>query len=528
MLLTVLLATTLSLPTQPVDLRGGEKHEYVLPLTRGEFVQIVVDQQGIDVVVTVHAPDGSRIAEIDSPNGANGPEPVPVPANVAGRYRIEIRSFDANAQPGKYAIRVEERLTPREYVKRLAEERARDEAVIAWMKSRALPLRSVEPGSGFDDLRPLEQLFADVRVIGLGEATHGSHEIFALKHRLIEFLVARMGFTLVAMEGSVVVTETLNEYVAGRLDRDTALAALKPGGWITDTQELAALLDWLRAHNASAPESRRVRLAGLDPQVNATAIDFLRTFAPPAFQPLLESVRAQDLNSIQFARTEVSQEMLQGLRRLLAYLVANEGDLVRRTSAAEHRRAVHNARLLLQFGEFNASLPPGEGGTRDQYMADHLLRALQSMPPETRAVVWAHNSHVAARQTGSFPPMGGFLRGAFGAQYYALATAFDRGAFQAQVPRVTPPEVREFTVPAAEKGSVDWFLARATDGVAIVDLRRDPPSDERIARWLQTSHRMHWVGAIFSADSSPWQRFILARDFDGLAMIDSTTRARPR
>jgi erythromycin esterase len=343
-----------------------------------------------------------------------------------------------------------------------------------------------------------------------------------------------MGFTLVAMEGSVVVTETLNEYVAGRLDRDTALAVLKPGGWITDTQELVALLDWLRAHNASAPESRRVRLAGLDPQVNATAIDFLRTFAPATFHPLLESVRAQDLNAIQFARTEVSQEMLHGFRRLLAYLVANEGDLVRRTSAAEYRRAVHSARLLLQFGEFNssipqgASLPPGEGGTRDQYMADHLLRALQSMPPETRAVVWSHNSHVAVRQTGSFPPMGGFLRGAFGAQYYALATAFDRGAFQAQLPRVTPPEVREFTVPAAEKGSVDWFLARATDGVAIVDLRRDPPSDERIARWLQTPHPMHWAGAIFSADSRPYQPFILARDFDGLAMIDSTTRARPR
>ncbi len=534
MLLSVLLATTLSLPTQPVDLRGGEKHEYILSLTRGEFVQLVVDQQGIDVVVTVHAPDGTRVAEIDSPNGANGPEPVPVAATVAGRYRIGIRSFDANAQPGKYAIRVEERLTPREYSKRLAEERARDEAVIAWMRARAVPLRSVEPGTRFDDLRPLEQLFAGVRVIGLGEATHGSHEIFALKHRLIEFLVARMGFTLVAMEGSVVVTETLNEYVAGRLDRDIALAALKPGGWITDTQELVALLDWMRTHNASVPESRRVQLAGLDPQVNAAAIDFLRTLVPAAFQPLLEGMRAQDLNSIQFARTEVSQEMLHGLRRLLAYLVANEGDLVRRTSAAEYLRAVHSARLLLQFGEFNssipqgASLPPGEGGTRDQYMADHLLRALQSMPPETRAVVWAHNSHVAARQTGSFPPMGGFLRGAFGAQYYALATTFDRGAFQAQVPRVTPPEVREFTVPAAEKGSVDWFLARATDGVAIVDLRRDPPSDERITRWLQTPHPMHWVGAIFSADSWPWQPFIPARDFDGLAMIDSTTRARPR
>lgn len=528
MLMLFLLASIVSLPEGPVDLRGGEKHEYVLTLTRGEFVQVVVDQQGVDVVVTVYAPDGKKVAEVDSPNGANGPEPVPIPARATGGHRIEVRSFEATAQPGKYAIRIAERLSPRQYSKRLAEERSRDEAVIAWMRARALPLRSVDPGSGFDDLRALERVLSDVRVVGLGEATHGSHEIFALKHRLIEFLVKRMGFTMVAMEGSVIVTETLNDYVAGRLDRDTALAVLKPSGWITDTQEFVALLDWMRAHNAASPEAKRVRLIGVDPQINGRAIDFLREYAGPKFHALLESVRAQDLNSIQFARTEVSPEMLRGLHRLLAFLVLNEGDLVRRTSIAEHRRAVESARLLAQFGEFNASLPPGEGGTRDQYMADHFLRAMRAEPPDTRAIVWAHNSHIAARQSGSFPPMGGFLRGAFGERYYALATAFDRGSFQAQRPGVIPPDVREFSVPPAAEGSVDWFLARATDGNAIIDLRHDPPADRRIAEWLQTTHRMHWVGAIFSDQSLPWQPFVLARDFDGLAIIDSTTRARPR
>jgi erythromycin esterase len=514
MLLTVLLAAAiLPLPDHRIDLRGGEKQEYVVPLRQGEFVQLVVEQLGIDVVVTTYAPDGAKLAEIDSPNGANGPEPVPLGANVTGHYRIEVRSFDDNAKPGQYTVRIAERLTPAQYRKRLAAERARDEAVIAWMRARAIPVTG--------DLRPL---FSDARVVGLGEATHGSHEIFELKNDLIRFLVTRMGFTLVAFEGSVTFFETLDDYIAGRTDRETALAALNPGGWITDTQELVSLLDWLRAHNAAVPAERRVRLVGLDPQVSGPAIDFLRAYLGPRFHPLLESVRVQDQNAIRFERTDTSQ-VLDGLRRLLAYLIVNEGDLVRRTSAAEHRRAVDGARLLLQFAEFNASLPPGEGGTRDQYMADHLFRA---MGPDTRAVVWSHNSHIAARQTGSYPPMGGFLREAFGAGYYALATAFDRGAFQAQVARVSPPQVREFSVPAAAEGSIDFFLARATDGTAIVDLRRDPPSDPRIAEWLQTPHPMHWVGAIYSDQSSPWQPFILARDFDGVAIIDSTTRARPR
>ncbi|HVE73092.1 MAG TPA: erythromycin esterase family protein [Thermoanaerobaculia bacterium] len=520
------------------ELRGGEKHEYSIRLGAGEYAHVIVEQRGIDVVVAAFAPDGTKIAEVDSPNGANGPEPVSIAAARAGAYRIEVRSFDAKAQPGRYEVRIAERLTRTQYRRRLADERARDEAVIAWMRQRAIPLRSVEPGSGFDDLRPLRDVLAGVRVVGLGEATHGSHELFTLKHRLIEFLVTQMDFTLLAIEGSVETTRIVNDYIHGGGDRDAALAAIRSGGWIQDTQEFAALVEWLRAHNAVQPVARRVRLAGLDPQINTGAIDFLGAYlvrlAPQRaeeLRPLFEAMRVQDSNSIEFARTEVSAEMLQGLHRLVAFLVLNEGDFVLRSSAAEHRRAVESATQLAQFGEFNSPLPPAQVGSRDGYMADHFFRALAAAPAGTRAVVWAHNSHIAARQSGSFPPTGGFLRKAFGAEYYALAQSFERGAFQAQLPNVRPPDLREFRLPAAAAGTLDWFLGRANAGPAIVDLRANPPSDARIAEWLQAPRRMYWVGAIFSPEwtESQWvQSFVLSRDFDGIAFVKSTTRARPR
>lgn len=517
------------------ELRGGEKHEYAFRLGAGEFARIVVEQRGIDVIVAAYAPDGSRIVEVDSPNGASGPEPVAVAAARAGTYRIEVRSFDPKAQPGRYEVRIEERLTARQYRQRLASERARDEAVIAWIRRRAIPLATVEPGSGFADLAPLREVLAGVRVVGLGEATHGSHELFRLKHRLIEFLVTQMDFRLVALEGSVDTTRVLDRYVQGVGTRENARAAIRAGGWIHDTREFLALLDWLRAHNATQPAARRVRLAGIDPQVNAGAIDFLAAYvgrvAPEraeAVRPLLEVLRAQDRNALDFARTEITADQLQELYRLIAFLVLREGDLVRRSSAAEHRRAIENATLLAQFGEFNSSLPPAQVGSRDAYMADHFLRALAAEPPGTRAVIWAHNSHVAARQSGTYPPMGGFLRAAFGAEYYALAQSFERGAFQAQLAGSRPPEVREFTLPAAAPGTLDWFLGRATNGPSIVDLRGDPPSDARIAQWLQAAHRMYWVGAIFSTEwtESQWmQPFVLSRDFDGMAFVKSTTQA---
>src|SRR5262245_66638939 len=58
------------------------------------------------------------------------------------------------------------------------EERKSDEIVSDWLKKNAIPIKSVEAGNGFDDLQPLKRILADARVVGLGEATHGTREVF--------------------------------------------------------------------------------------------------------------------------------------------------------------------------------------------------------------------------------------------------------------------------------------------------------------------------------------------------------------
>jgi erythromycin esterase len=67
-------------------------------------------------------------------------------------------------------------------------------AVINWLQQHAIPVQHVEAGNGFSDLLPLKALLQDVKVVGLGETTHGTKEIFQLKHRLLEFLVTEMDF----------------------------------------------------------------------------------------------------------------------------------------------------------------------------------------------------------------------------------------------------------------------------------------------------------------------------------------------
>ena len=115
----VLSASAAHAQTDTLELRAGtvaerqmtidETHSFPVNLEQGKVLDLVVDQRGIDVVVTVFAPDGKSLGAFDSPNGVNGPEAVSVIADADGKHRVEITAFsrqDGGATSGRYEIRV--------------------------------------------------------------------------------------------------------------------------------------------------------------------------------------------------------------------------------------------------------------------------------------------------------------------------------------------------------------------------------------------------------------------------------------
>jgi hypothetical protein len=104
-------------PGQPVErtLSSGEVHSFSIALEAGQVLLAVVDQRGIDLVVSVVDPRGTKIAEIDSPNGALGPEPVTIEAKVSGIYRLEVRPLVKDST-GRYEARIEGILTMEQYL----------------------------------------------------------------------------------------------------------------------------------------------------------------------------------------------------------------------------------------------------------------------------------------------------------------------------------------------------------------------------------------------------------------------------
>src|SRR6476646_8549847 len=88
------------------SLKCGETQSYRIKLAAVQFLYATVEQEGIDVVVSVFGPDGSQFAVTDSPNDRWGTEPVLLVAATNGDYRIEIRYPDTKAAPGEYQIRM--------------------------------------------------------------------------------------------------------------------------------------------------------------------------------------------------------------------------------------------------------------------------------------------------------------------------------------------------------------------------------------------------------------------------------------
>ncbi len=96
-------------PGQPLvrEMTGQDVQAFRLELEAGQFLFLTVEQQGIDVMLQVSDPEGETVAEVDSPNGRWGIEPLVLYPEVSGEYRVELRPFDPEgADPGVYTASI--------------------------------------------------------------------------------------------------------------------------------------------------------------------------------------------------------------------------------------------------------------------------------------------------------------------------------------------------------------------------------------------------------------------------------------
>lgn len=407
--------------------------------------------------------------------------------------------------------------------------------VVGWLASNALPISGVAAGDSVVDLQPLKEILRDVRVVGLGEATHGTREFFQLKHRLLEFLVAELGFSTFAMEASASAGVAVDAYVRrGEGDAEQVLRGL--GFWTWRTREVLAMFEWMRAYNRRRPEEAKLRFVGVDPQNAAASVravdDYLSTFAPDrvaAFRATLGVLAGARPGSLPAAQrpdlTAASAELVADL----ATLRAVPADVVR------------HARILQQVADVATRPRQHEDpartvfAARDRYMADGVADLLLA-DPTAKVALWAHNTHLAkrARSSAAAPPLGQHLHERFGTQYYALALLFGTGSFRAlqrwpwQRSSASRAPAKN-TVRSPDPTTVEAHLSAACPTAHLLDLRAAADAPAAVRTWMNSPTTIRSVGA----QVTPWSRrsaqttTTLGRDYDGLAYLPDTTCSRP-
>lgn len=125
---------------------------------------------------------------------------------------------------------------------------------IKWLEKHAMPLKSTDPTASLQDLRPLKDMIGSATIVGLGEATHGAHEVFTMKHRIVNYLTAEMGFKALALEEGWDRALGLDRYVlTGNGDPSEYLSP------VFNTKEIIDLLQWIRQYNADPKHKSKIR-----------------------------------------------------------------------------------------------------------------------------------------------------------------------------------------------------------------------------------------------------------------------------
>lgn len=398
----------------------------------------------------------------------------------------------------------------------------------AWLRGAASPFDRVDPADNLDDLEPLRGLVGDARIVSLGEATHGTREFFQMKHRVLRFLVERMGFTAFAIEATWPEANRLDRYVrTGEGDPAVLLSGLYFWTWNTD--EVLQLIQWMRRYNEAGGS---VGFYGFDMQYPGMAIDNVARFvaavdrgASAEFAQRYECLAryANDASGRSPSPGYSAQAgayrdaCLQDLRWVQDTLNSRRASYEAASSALEWARAVQSARVAIQYEEMSSNRR-----SRDLAMADNAKWLLDQLPAGGKIVLWAHNGHVS---TSSSATMGWALREMFGQAMVVMGFSFAQGTFNAVgVSGSTYTALGPHTVSGPKYDSYEEYFSASGMPRFFLDLR-NRSTTSGAPSWLSGPRSALSIGAVY-ADATPDTYYYSARlpaEYDAIIFLDRTT-----
>jgi erythromycin esterase len=398
----------------------------------------------------------------------------------------------------------------------------------AYIQANAIPFTTSQAGGSRADLMPLKAFVGDARIVSLGEATHGTREFFEMKHRIFEFLVREMGFTVFAIESEWAEANRVNDYVRG----GTGSARVALTGmyfWTWNTQEVVDLIEWMRAYNADPANPRKLSFVGIDSQYPTMAMDDVEAFLQRAdsdgaamaaaryacLRPHSNTVRGGSPLIAYASLSNGEKEQCRAkVEEVHTYVEARRAALQAATSEGEYEMALRSARLAVQGEDVRAGR---EGMARDRYMAENAAWWLDQSGAGARMVIWAHNAHVST--TGAW--MGAHLRQQFGDAMRVMGFSFYQGSFTALNLEISNG-LGTYSFGPAPAGGYEHFFHAAGLPRFILDLRGANQE------WLTGPLQVREIGCCVRPSTPAFgiRPVSLPALYDAIIFFDNTTNSR--
>ena len=388
--------------------------------------------------------------------------------------------------------------------------------------------------------------FGDARVVCLGEASHGTSEFYRARAAISRRLIERHGFNIVAVEADWPDAATIDRTVRHREWRSGELKAFERFPfWMWRNEEFDAFVRWLHGHNRDRAYERMCGFYGLDLYNLAgsmrAVIDFLDKKDPElgrlahrrygCLEPWAEDPALYGRHSLLegYARCEVGViQMLQDLLKKQIDCFGPECD--------EWLDAAANARLVKDAEAYYRIMYQGSAESwnlRDSHMFDALKMVLDAKGPNSKAIVWAHNSHIG---NAAYTDMGinrrelnigQLVKEKWDAQARLIGFGTHTGTVAAaddwdepmKVKRVRPSLAESHERMAHDSG-VERFLLDLRDG----EIGRD------LGESLKVPRLERFIGVIYRPETERWSHYseaVLPEQFDAWVWFDETSAVTP-
>ncbi len=265
----------------------------------------------------------------------------------------------------------------------------------------------------------------NVKVIGLGEASHGNAEFQELKLEVLKVLAEKYNVDCFAMEMDYGEGVIINDYINGHsgMSIDEVMSSIN--FTIYRTEDIRDLIEWMKDYNQL--HDNQLSFYGFDLQNPDVDLKLILDFA--ADNSIAEGEGLADIfdgylnGNASFRDTGLSEgfEMLSSLGAALKTGREAYQDLYNYDRILDCIENVLRARELAARYDGDDGMVEG-AQYRDRMMALKVIELSESLD-ESRMMITGHNGHIG--YAGNYTrTMGSFIRDELGDSYYAIGTDY--------------------------------------------------------------------------------------------------------